>query len=69
MNTFHQDVWKMETMESQSERQWLAWIDEAERLAGHDLDGDGYIDGYSIDDAYDAWRNMETPQQYVNSIK
>lgn len=46
---------------------WDHWIDEAERVAGHSLDGDQRADGYSMDSAYRAWLNGRSPARYVAS--
>ena len=49
-----------------AETSWERWMIKAERIAGHDLDGDETTgDTYSIDGAYDAFRAGETPEQYV----
>jgi hypothetical protein len=53
---------------SDKERNWLRWIKRAEYLAGHSLDGDEDVDGYSLDGAYGAWEAGETTAQYVASI-
>lgn len=47
---------------------WDLWIVEAERLAGHDLDGDDDVDGYSLDAAHDAFEDGESPAEYVQRI-
>jgi hypothetical protein len=47
---------------------WDWWIEAAEKLAGHHLDGDQATDGYSLDFAYAAWKRGQTPQAYVDSI-
>ena len=51
-----------------TELQWLAWIDEAEALFGHSLDGDQALDGYSLDYAYDAYRDGLTPVEYWQGV-
>jgi hypothetical protein len=48
---------------------WHAWIAEARRLAGHDMDGDEDADGYSLDTAYDAMNSGLTPAQYVRGLR
>jgi len=48
------------------ETSWERWMANAERIAGHDLDGDEPSgDAYSIDGAYDAFRAGETATDYV----
>ncbi len=54
-----------------SERKWLRWIDTAERLIGHDLDGNDVEQkgcGYSLDEAYDMFRKGTTPHAYVVTV-
>lgn len=48
---------------------WDFWIEAAEQLAGHELDGDDDVDGYSLDAAHDAFERGITPEAYVASIK
>lgn len=45
---------------------WDRWYKTACDLAGHDLDGDGDMDGYSLDGASDAFDAGEEPHEYVN---
>lgn len=55
---------------------WERWYDAAEKMLGHDLDGDdseearaaGTADGYSVDGAYDAWRAGITVAQYTKQV-
>ena len=47
---------------------WERWADKAEALAGHSLDGDQRDDGYSLDDAYQAWLRGESPDSYVRTL-
>lgn len=44
---------------------WEEWITEAERRAGHSLDGDQTFDGYSHDAAYTAFRAGIAPGLYA----
>ena len=44
---------------------WYRWLAYASKLAGHDLDGDENVDGYSLDGAYDAWEAGESAASYV----
>ena len=48
---------------------WDHWISAAEKLAGHDLDGNQETDGYCLDLAHDAFCAGKTPTEYVASIK
>jgi hypothetical protein len=64
----HIAVWEAETFESPSERAWLRWIDEVEKLAGHDLDGDQAEDGYSMDGFHELFEKGRTPEQAVAEI-
>jgi hypothetical protein len=49
--------------------EWEHWIDAAERLAGHHLDGDQAEDGYSYDWAHMAYKGGFSPAIYVSSIQ
>lgn len=53
-----------ESYVSPTERAWLAWCKECERLLGHDLDGDQATDGYSMDAAYAAWEAGVTAAEH-----
>lgn len=64
----HIETWKAETTVSNHESDWLSWINKAESMTGHSLDGDQNMDGYSMDEAYDAWQDGKTPVEYVESI-
>ena len=56
---------------------WDCWIAQAEKIARHNLDGEnseaaraaGTADGYSLDDAFNAYRAGMSPAAYVRSIK
>lgn len=55
--------------EADSERKWLRWCGEVERLSGLDsLDGDEAVDGYSLDSAYQWYVDGETPAAYVATL-
>jgi hypothetical protein len=48
---------------------WDRWIANAERIAGHNLDGDEYEgDGYSVDGAHDAFCAGMSASLYVAGI-
>jgi hypothetical protein len=53
---------------SESEAAWLRWASECERLLGHDLDGDGRLEGYSIDEASDHFDRGATAHAYVAMV-
>ena len=56
---------------------WERWAIKAEKIAGHSLDGDnsdaakaaGTADGYSLDNAFEAWKSGLSPAVYIKSIK
>ena len=50
---------------ARSDGPWLRWCAEAERLVGHDLDGDQEEDGFSLDYAYEAFLRGVTPATYA----
>lgn len=60
-----------------SERAWLAFAAECERLLGHSLDGndpwDARLaetgDGFSIDEAVGYFDGGSTPEHYVKLVK
>lgn len=64
----HLATWEAETTEPARSREWHEWIEKAERLAGHSLDGDEATNGYSMDGAHAAWQSWMTPEKYVARI-
>lgn len=48
---------------------WLAWSARVEKILGHSLDGDQASDGYSLDDAYAAWKRGTTAADYAREIQ
>lgn len=48
---------------------WEEWIEAAEALVGHHLDGDQDEDGYSYDHAYDAWKAGRSVPEYFETIR
>lgn len=64
----HLATWAAEVATSPEEQTWFAWIATAQTIAGHDLDGDEREDGYSLDVAYQAFRDGKTPRDYILTI-
>lgn len=64
----HLDLWRSETYVSPREKAWLTWIDQAQGIVGHDLDGNQDTDGYSLDFAHDAWSANLTPREYAAEV-
>jgi len=70
-------AYELGTYTPPSERAWLAFAAECERLLGHDLDGNdpAAFDprqpgcGYSIDEACDCHAKGMTPAAYVEMVK
>jgi hypothetical protein len=60
MDDTHMDVWRAEDTTPSA---WETWAGKVETLLGHDLDGSLKEDGYSLDTAYDMWREGLTPLQ------
>lgn len=54
---------------STGERAWLAWAAKAEKLLGHDLDGNEDRDGYSMDGAYGSFEAGVTAKAYVALVR
>lgn len=48
---------------------WEEWIEAAEKLVGHHLDGDQNEDGYSYGYAYDAWKAGKSVPEYFETIR
>lgn len=57
-----------ESNEGGAHAKWDRWIAKAQKLAGHDLDGDQETDGYSLDNAVDCFRAGMTVEQYVATL-
>lgn len=51
-----------------SDRAWERWCDEAEARLGHSLDGCGWIDGYSLDQALDAFEAGKTVEAFCDDV-
>lgn len=65
----HLALWQSENYVSPGEQAWLRWIDRAEKLLGHDLDGNQDRDGYSLDYAYDWFADGLSVEDYVASVQ
>lgn len=55
-----------------SEAAWLRWCNMAERILGHDLDGDDNAregEGFSIDEAFASFSAGFTPQNYAAIVR
>jgi hypothetical protein len=64
-----QDFYTIETHVSIGEKRWLKWINEAEKIIGHSLDGDEEVDGFSYDFAYCCFEEGDSPSNYVENVK
>lgn len=53
---------------SAGDRAWERWVNRAERELGHSLDGNQERDGYSVDYAYDAWKDGVSVDDYVAEV-
>jgi hypothetical protein len=67
-NDDHLAIWEAENYQSASERAWLAWIDQVEKLLGHDPDGDQDQDGYSMDGFHALFKHGLHPAEAVDVI-
>lgn len=47
---------------------WERWVTKVQATVGHDLDGNWYIDGYSMDTTYEMWQSGLTPADAAASI-
>ena len=65
----HMEVWEAEIAIDPIEKEWIQWCSTVEQILGHTVDGDQDKDGYSMDDAYEAFEAKVSPQQYVNLVK
>lgn len=69
---FHPANVAAELGDNPSEQRWLDWARRAERLLGHDLDGNDPNcggDGYSLDEASDFYGLGWTPEDYVREVQ
>jgi hypothetical protein len=44
------------------------WAARVEKILGHDLDGDHSVDGYSLDDASDAFDSGMEAAEYAGQV-
>lgn len=65
----HLALWASENYVSPTERAWEAWVSKVEKKLGHSLDGNQTTDGYSLDYAYDYWRNGDAVDTYVADVR
>lgn len=65
----HLALWRSETYVNQGEKAWEAWVKKVERLLGHSLDGNQKTDGYSLDFAYEAFLEGDTPADHVVEVR
>lgn len=48
---------------------WDRWVNAAEKLLGHDLDGSQEENGYSLDFSYEDWKRGMSVTAYVAKVK
>lgn len=65
----HYALLKSESFVSDNERAWLSWVKKVERKLGHDLDGNQFIHGYSLDFAGAAFDAGVSVDDYVIEVK
>lgn len=64
----HLGLWQSENYVSPHELAYEAWLVAAEKKLGHDLDGNQFRDGYSLDYAYDFFADGLTVDEYVADV-
>lgn len=64
----HLALWQSENYVSPVERAWEIWLRKVETLVAHNLDGNQYRDGYSLDWAYAAFEAGQTPVWYAVEV-
>lgn len=70
MNTFHQDVWKMESEWDRGTARYERWLDQVSKGSGiKNLDGDSEVDGYSLDELYGVYLTLAPPFEAIAYIK
>jgi len=65
----HASTWDNETCETDAEKAWAEFCEQAEGMLGHDLDGDDDRDGYSLGTAYDHFLHGETGITYGMAVR
>jgi hypothetical protein len=73
----HLEFAALESYVSPQEKNWIKWTEKVEAILGHDLDGEnseaakavGTADGYSLDEAHDAWLANVTAEQYAVEVE
>ena len=65
----HMAIWQAEQAVPEHEARWLMWIEEVEKLLGHDADGDQSTDGYSMDGFYDMFKTGMSAVSAVESLR
>ena len=48
--------------------EWERWATRVERLLGHSLDGNQADDGYSMDEAFEAWESGDAARVYAYRV-
>lgn len=64
----HMEFAALESRSLSDSNDWEAWCAKVERLLGRSLDGNQAVDGFSLDFAFDAYCDLQTPQQYFREI-
>jgi hypothetical protein len=64
----HIEFAELETASLAAGSEFEAWCEKAEKILGHDLDGDEVNDGYSLDGAFDWYDGGDTPKEYAQRV-
>jgi hypothetical protein len=64
----HMALCQSESASLVSDKPWQDWVSRVESLIGHDLDGNQYTDGYSLDQASDAFDRGDTPEAHAQTV-
>jgi len=71
----HLEVWELERHSecNNGDAAWMRFCRRVESMLGHDLDGDGSENGYSLDEAHDFFRKSDGPEkaarEYAQLVK
>ena len=68
MTNMHLDIYEIEVAQLRNNA-WDRWVAKAEHLFGQSLDGDEHRDGYSLDLAHCAFKEGQTPSEYVSGVR